>query len=206
MIRILLAEGAPGNQVLRAGRRARGGLGLVPRRLPGMGEIWRTRLPRQELDARLAGVHSPYHAALATELASLRSRWGCALLVDLHSMPPLAPRRGAAGHADFVVGDRFGSSCDGALSAAAFAHFASSGHRAAHNRPYAGGYILDRHCAPARGIHGLQLEICRTLYLDASLREPTPAVGEVAGYLAALVRHLGDELAALGKTYRQAAE
>ena len=202
----MLAEGAPGNQVLRAGRRARGGLGLVPRRLPGMGDIWRTRLPRQELDARLAGVHAPYHAALATELASLRSRWGCALLVDLHSMPPLAPRRGAAGHADFVVGDRFGSSCDGALSAAAFAHFASSGHRAAHNRPYAGGYILDRHCAPARGIHGLQLEICRTLYLDASLREPTPAVGEVAGYLAALVRHLADELAALGKTYRQAAE
>ncbi len=55
----------------------------------------------------MAGVHTPYHAALAAELTALRDRWGCALLIDLHSMPPLAPRKGASGFADFVVGDRF---------------------------------------------------------------------------------------------------
>src|SRR5690606_13955322 len=72
-----------------AGRRARSGLGLVPRRLPGLGEIWRHRLPPEELEARIEQVHQPYHAALAAGLEQLRDRWGAALLIDLHSMPPL---------------------------------------------------------------------------------------------------------------------
>ncbi len=186
-------------------RRARGGLGLVPRRLPGMGEIWKRRMSRIELDARLAGVHTPYHVALAGELKALKARWGAALLVDLHSMPPLGPKRGAQAAADIVVGDRFGSSCDGALCAAAFAHFAAAGRRTAHNRPYAGGYVLDRHAAPARGIHGLQVEICRGVYLDDRLQEPGPGFGAVVELLVGFVRRLAGEFGALG-SMRQAAE
>jgi N-formylglutamate amidohydrolase len=203
----MLADGGgeEPRESLHTARRARGGLGLVPRRLPGLGEIWKRRLTRAELDARLYGVHAPYHAALAGELKALKARWGAALLVDLHSMPPLGPKRGAHASADIVVGDRFGSSCDGALCAAAFDHVAAAGRRAAHNRPYAGGYVLDRHAAPARGIHGLQIEICRAAYLDEGLQEPGPGFGAVVDLLVGLVRRLASEFGALG-SMPQAAE
>jgi len=203
----MLAEGRPaGLGFARSGRRARGGLGLVPRRLPGMGEIWKTRLTRAELEARLAGVHAPYHAALATELNHLRERWGGALLIDLHSMPPLTAGRANQASAEFVVGDRFGSACAGALCAAVFDHLAASGRRAAHNRPYAGGYVLDRHTTPSQGLHGIQLEVCRSIYLDERLDEPGMDFESVSQVLAALVRRLAEEMATLGRDYRQAAE
>ncbi|MGZ3258962.1 MAG: N-formylglutamate amidohydrolase [Croceibacterium sp.] len=198
-------EGDAERERSRTARRVRGGLGLVPRRLPGLGEIWKRRMTRAELDARLAGVHAPYHAALAAELNAIKARWGAALLIDLHSMPPLGPKRGVQASADFVVGDRFGSSCDGALCAAAFDHFATAGRRAAHNRPYAGGYVLDRHAAPARGIHALQLEICRAVYLDERLHEPGPGFDRVVELLTDLVRRLAIEFASFG-SMRHAAE
>ena len=202
----MIAGGAPEPRVrLAAGRRARSGLGLVPRRLPGLGELWTRRMGRDELAGRIDHVHKPYHAALAESLERLRDRWGAALLIDLHSMPPLGPKRGADAAPDFVLGDRFGASCEGSLSAAALDHFAQSGCRAAHNRPYAGGYVLDRHAAPARGLHALQVEICRSAYLDAKLREPGPGLAPVAGVLTGLVRRLAEELAAAGRL-PQAAE
>jgi len=202
----MVAGGAPEQRVrLAAGRRARSGLGLVPRRLPGLGELWKRRLTRDELSARVEQVHKPYHAALAAGLESLRDRWGAALLLDLHSMPPLGPKRGADAAPDFVIGDRFGASCEGTLSAAAFDHFAQAGRRVAHNRPYAGGYVLDRHAAPARGLHALQVEICRSAYLDARLQEPGPGMAAVTRVLAGLVRRIAEELAA-GRSLPQAAE
>lgn len=188
-----------------AGRRARSGLGLVPRRLPGLGELWRQRLTASELRARIEQVHRPYHAALAESLEVLRDRWGVALLIDLHSMPPLGSKRGAEPAPDFVVGDRFGASCDTALSAAALDQFAATGCRAAHNRPYAGGYGLERHAAPSRGLHALQIEVCRSAYLDAALREPGPGIAAVSRVLARLVRRMAGELVG-GRGLQQAAE
>jgi N-formylglutamate amidohydrolase len=190
---------------LAAGSRARSGLGLVPRRLPGMGELWQRRMTLDELEARLAQVHGPYHTALADGLEQLRDRWGAALLIDLHSMPPLGRKTGPDAAPDFVVGDRFGASCASHLSAAALQHFAEAGRAVAHNRPYAGGYVLDRHGAPARGIHAMQIEVCRTAYLDASLSEPGPGLAAVARVLAALIRRLAADLA-IGRGMAQAAE
>ena len=202
----MVAGGAPVPSVrLAAGRRARSGLGLVPRRLPGLGELWKRRLTRDELTARVEHVHNPYHTVLARRLEALRDRWGAALLIDVHSMPPLGPKRGADAAPDFVIGDRFGTSCDGSLSAAALDHFAQAGRRVAHNRPYAGGYVLDRHAAPARGLHGLQVEICRSAYLDSQLHEPGPGLAAVTRVLAGLVRRIAEELAA-GRSQPQAAE
>lgn len=182
-----------------ANRRARSGLGLVPRRLPGLGEVWKTRLTRAELDARIAGIHAPYHAALARTLEDLRDRWGAVLLVDLHSMPPLRPRHAGEWPGEFVIGDRFGASCDRHLVAAALAWFEANGRGAVHNRPYAGGYVLDRHAAPARGIHALQIEVCRASYLDVRMSEPSGRLPGVVRTLAALVRVLAGEVAALGR-------
>lgn len=191
-----------------ANRRARSGLGLVPRRLPGLGELWKGRLTLAELDRRIACIHRPYHRAAGETLERLRDRWGAALLIDLHSMPPLR-QPGAEGEgADFVLGDRFGSSCSPALSAHALRHMAAAERRMAHNRPYSGGYALDHHAAPRRGLHALQIEVCRASYLDAQFDQPGPRLAAVARTLAALVRSLAHEVAALGnpEAQRQAAE
>ena len=188
------------------GRRARGGLGLVPRRLSGFGELWNRPLQPSELEARIACVHEPYHQALSDTLAAIRLRWGAALLIDLHSMPPLGLKRGQEPAPDFVFGDRFGATCDGSLCAAAFDHFGGQNRPMAHNRPYAGGYVLDRHSAPGKGIHAFQLEICRATYLDARLSEPGPGFASVARVLAGLVRRLAGEVASLGRGVAHAAE
>ncbi len=192
----------------QANRRARSGLGLVPRRLPGFGEIWRGQLQREELDRRIDTIHRPYHVFLSNELERIRKRWGSALLIDLHSMPPLRRRDGEKRAPQVVLGDRFGASCHGALVARAFRYLDEQACPAAHNRPYAGGYVLDRHASPARGIHAMQIEVCRSAYLDDRLAEPSMRLAPLAKMLAGLVRELGAETARRGDggQFAQAAE
>ena len=180
------------------GRRARAGLGLIPRRLPGLGELWKRRHDQHELAERIGGIHAPYHECLGETLAALRARWGAALLLDLHSMPPLALRSGAIA-AEFVLGDRFGASCDGRLIGSVFKYFAETQRAAAHNRPYAGGYVLDRHAAPANGIHAIQLEVDRASYLDSRLAEPGSGFDGMVDLLVGLVRRLAAEVAEAGR-------
>ena len=183
-------------------RRARSGLGLVPRRLPGVGELWKSPIERDDLAARIALVHVPYHAALAGLLESVRARWGAVLLIDLHSMPPL-PARAGEPTAEFVVGDRFGAACDGALVAEVFVCFDQARRLAAHNRPYAGGYVLERHARRADGIHCLQLEIDRRLYLTPSLAEPGPELPATVDVVTALVQRMAVAVAELGRGHQQ---
>lgn len=204
----MVAEGTPRSATRNslANRRARGGLGLIPRRLPGLGEIWKARVSKADLDARIAGIHTPYHAALSGALETLCDTWGAALLIDLHSMPPLRTRHDEEPASHFVIGDRFGASCDRAVARAAIEYLTAHDRPAAHNRPYAGGYVLDRHGAPARGIHALQIEICRSRYLDARFDEPSGRFGGVARLLSGLVRMLADDVARRGDRLPLAAE
>lgn len=203
----MIAGGArPRRSRLAAGRRARSGLGLIPRRLTGLGDLWNAPLPAARLSARIEQVHQPYHLAAAKALESMRDRWGAALLIDLHSMPPLGPKHGADAAADYVVGDRFGASCDGRLAAAALDWLDAAGGRADYNRPYAGGYVLDRHGAPSRQINALQIEICRTAYLDEFFREPGPGMAAVVATVTGLVRHLADRIVESQAGLAQAAE
>ena len=189
-------------------RRARSGLGLVPRRLPGSGEIWRGRLCPEELAARIADVHCAYHAFLADELERIRAQWGAALLIDLHSMPPLRPAEGEARAPVIVLGDRFGAACHHGLMGRALLHLESRACLAAQNRPYSGGYVLDRHGDPRAGIHAMQVEVCRGTYLDRRLAEPGAGLAGMAALLTSLVRELGAETALLGggEAMLQAAE
>lgn len=179
-------------------RRVRSGLGLVPRRLAASGDLWRRRFGKDDLVQRIDGVHVPYHAALAGALARLRDRWGAALLIDLHSMPPLGSPGGGAS-AQIVVGDRFGASCHGSLVASAFAHFGQVGREAAHNRPYAGGYVLERHGDPRANVHAVQIEVDRSRYLDSALVDPGEGMAAMIEDLSGLVRRLADVTAELGR-------
>ncbi len=165
----------------------RSGLGLVPRRVGGV-ELWRRRFAAEEVRARIEQDHRPYHAALATTLAAARARFGVAVLLDIHSMPPLAP-----GGARLVIGDRFGRA-----SAARFvariegvAHAARV--RSAVNTPYAGGHVLERHADPARNIHAIQLEFDRSLYLDRRREQPGPGLEPTTRLLRAIIDAIADE-------------
>ncbi len=205
---MIIGEDKPMVRNSQVNRRARSGLGLVPRRLPGFGEIWRSALPRRELQQRIDNIHRPYHAFLTQELERIRDRWGAALLVDLHSMPPLRRSDSQTRAPKVVLGDRFGASCNGGLIDRAFRFLEAQGYSVAHNRPYAGGFVLDRQSSPARGIHAVQVEVCRSTYLDDRMAEPSAGLGPMAKMLAGLVRELGAETARLGDDGRfaQAAE
>lgn len=149
--------------------KARSGLGLVPTRLSGVGDIWHTPPNMAEIAVRIAKYHRPYHAAIGRALAAARARFGVAVLLDIHSMPPLL------GHdsAKIVLGDRFGRASAMAVTDAARAVCTLAGYRTALNTPYAGAYILERHGQPMTGIHALQLEVCRSSYLDSAMNAPS---------------------------------
>lgn len=193
----MFGRGAPEDVGSYTPGRARSGLGLIPRRLPGLGELWKRRHDESDLQARIAGIHEPYHACLAETLVDLRDRWGAALLLDLHSMPSLSLRGGHAAP-EFVLGDRFGSTCHGALVGSAFNYFAEMRRGTAHNRPYAGGYVLERHGNPRQGLHAVQLEIDRSSYLDSRLTEPGAGFAAMVHLLSGLVRRLAQDVARMG--------
>lgn len=177
---------ASGNVVQSA--RTRGGLGLIPSRISGAGPIWRERIRRAELDRRIERIHEPYHAALEAALGHARDRFGEAVLLDCHSMPPRARSDGdKARHAAIVFGDRHGTTIAPDLLDAALAAARGLGWRAGCNAPYAGGYIVARHGRPKEGLHALQIEIDRSAYLDADLRTPGPGFEGMARLIAAVV-------------------
>ena len=177
-----------------------GGLGLIPRRIAGAGEIWRGPIAAQQLARRIADDHRPYHVALAAALRRVRARFGVAVLIDCHSMPSL----GGGDPARIVIGDRHGQSARRGIVAAALAEAQASGLRCARNAPYAGGYTLERHGRPDEHVHALQIEFDRTLYLDAAQRAPTARIATVAALLERIVRAVADE--ALGPPHAIAAE
>ena len=162
--------------------RTRGGLGLIPARIAGSGAIWRQRIAASEVARRVDRIHRPYHQALDAELRAAKARFGIALLLDCHSMPP----RGSGGEAPVVLGDRHGASMAEPLVAAAERAAREAGFRVARNAPYAGGHITERHGNPALGIHALQVELDRSLYLAPDLRSSGPGFDRVARLIAAI--------------------
>jgi len=175
--------------------RTRGGIGLVPSRITGLGPIWRERISRAELDRRIDSVHRPYHAALEAALGHARIRFGGAILLDCHSMPP-RPRGEGANGATVIFGDRHGTTISADLLDAAVAAARALGYRTACNAPYAGGYVVGRHGRPQRGVHALQIELDRALYLDRDLRAPGPGFEGACRLIAAVAGALEERLLA----------
>lgn len=175
--------------------RTRGGIGLIPSRIAGVGAIWNDRIGRDELVRRITRIHRPYHQALAAALDEARTRFGAAVLLDCHSMPP---RGQDEPQPAIVFGDRHGTSAAAHLFEVAIAAARALGWRTAANAPYAGGYIAGRHGRPSDGVHVIQMEICRSAYLDVDLREPGPGFARTCRLVAAVVealeaRLLGDQ-------------
>lgn len=167
----LLIEGATGT----GSARTAAGYGVIPR-LSGDGRpLYARRLTLAEASDRLARAHTPYHAALESEMRAARDRHGAAVLVDWHSMPARATRGvGGARGPDVVLGDRHGSSCSAELTRRLRRAFEALGWRVALNQPYAGGWTTQRWGRPAGGFHAIQVELNRALYFDEVARAPGP--------------------------------
>ena len=114
-------------------------------------------------------------------------------------MPPPA-----AGVPPIVFGDARGKTADPWLSAEAMSACKHAGFDAALNDPFAGGHVIERHARPARGVHALQLEIDRRLYLDQRLAKPGSGFDRTAVFIETLATELGQTL--LGRQYATAAE
>jgi N-formylglutamate amidohydrolase len=152
--------------------RVAGGLGTIPRIVGDGHDIYRSRLPVSEALARIERVYKPYHAALRGLLADAMRAHGEAVLVDCHSMPSASLGPNVGDRPDIVLGDRFGVSCAPWIVAEAEAIFEDLGLRVARNRPYAGGFITEHYGQPQAGVHALQIEVNRGLYMDEATIEP----------------------------------
>lgn len=143
-----------------------GGLGTIARIVTESEEIYREAPTLEEALERIRHLHQPYHKALSGLLNAARRRHGLAILIDCHSMPSAPAMYGHDKKPDFVLGDRFGSSCASTLTNLASNTLNELGYSVTLNKPYAGGYITEHYGQPPKNVHALQIEINRSLYMD----------------------------------------
>lgn len=149
-------------------QKVRAGYGVIPRcTAPGC-DIYRYPLPCEEADRRILSYWKPYHDLLSDVLSEKRRQHQYAVLFDIHSMPPLPQKK----ECHIVLGDCHGKSCSRALTEKLEAIFVQYGYYVQCNTPYAGGYITQHYGNPSKKYHALQIEICRSLYLNMNNLEP----------------------------------
>ena len=150
--------------------RVAAGYGTVARLVSEQHEIYRGRLPVAEALRRIDSYYLPYHAMLRRQISAFHRRYGRAVLIDWHSMPSASfpAYRGI----DVVLGDRHGTSCAPELTDFVEHMVRGLGFAVQRNQPYAGGFITEHYGNPARGLHALQIEINRALYMDEASQTP----------------------------------
>lgn len=164
----MFSGGLPGPA--RPSVRVEAGLGCIPRIASGGARINARRLTQAEGQRRLNSTYRPYHASLSGLVEQSLAFCGRAVLIDAHSMP--SSIAGRAIRHDIVLGDRFASACDKALVDQVERRLRGEGFSVARNAPYAGGHTTQAYGNPQRGVHALQIEINRGLYLDETRVEP----------------------------------
>ena len=146
--------------------RVAGGLGTVARVVGDAQEIYGQRIPVDDAIRRIEVLYKPYHRALRRLVTRVHRDFGTAILIDCHSMPSNAGGRDERPRADIVLGDRYGTSCVAVVAETIEATLRKQGYVVSRNKPYAGGFITEHYGNPAVGLHALQLEINRSLYMD----------------------------------------
>jgi N-formylglutamate amidohydrolase len=171
--------------------RVAAGLGSIARVVAEGQEIYRGKLTFADARQRIDGVHRPYHKAVQGLIEAARKRFGMAVLIDWHSMPSAAaggdPRHGPP---DMVLGDRFGAACASAITSGVERELERIGYRVARNVPYAGGHTTEFYGRPGKGVHALQIELNRALYLDEAALTPHQGFDRLTADLHALFRKL----------------
>jgi N-formylglutamate deformylase len=179
-----LFDGALTEPVDAPSPRVQAGLGVIPRIVRDGAEIYRSKLAAAEAGERLARLYRPYHAALLALVEKTKAAFGVAVVIDCHSMPS------AAAVPDVILGDRYGISAGAGLTQRAQQAFELRAFTVARNVPYAGGYTTQLYGRPARGVHALQIEINRALYLDEECIRPGPRFEDVRNRIGEALAHL----------------
>jgi N-formylglutamate deformylase len=186
--------------------RVAGGLGTVARVVGDAQEIYDQRISVEDALRRIENLYKPYHRALRRLFTRVHHEFGAAMLIDCHSMPSSTAGKDERPRADVVLGDRYGTSCVAAVSETIEEALRGFGLTVSRNKPYAGGFITEHYGNPAAGLHVIQLEINRALYMDERRFERNGAFGRLAAELATLAERLAaipiEEL----RPYRAAAE
>jgi N-formylglutamate amidohydrolase len=169
------------------------GLGTIARVVASGETIYRAPLAFQDVSSLLDEFYMPYHQALDALVQETRKQFGVAILIDCHSMPSGAglPPSANGRSIDFVLGDCHRSSCEAGITAFVDRHLSRLGYNVLRNRPYAGGYTTQHYGRPSKGIHALQIEINRALYMDEARIEPLPTLERISMQLVDLVEALG---------------
>ena len=186
--------------------RVAGGLGTIPRIVAENMEIYARRLSVQEGLDRIEAVYKPYHAALRRLIARTHVQFGFGVLIDCHSMPGNVRVAGTNARPDFIIGDRYGTSASAELSRAAVAILEEMGFTAIRNKPYAGGFITEHYGRPSRGLHALQIEVNRSIYVDEVTLEKRSDFALVAAAITAFMRQMAVYVAQFATDTALAAE
>jgi N-formylglutamate amidohydrolase len=186
--------------------RVAGGLGTVARVVGDAQEIYDQRIPVDDALRRIESLYKPYHRALRRLFTRLHRDFGAAVLLDCHSMPSSAGSKDERPRPEFVLGDRYGTSCVGVVSETVEQTLRSLGYSVSRNKPYAGGFITEHYGNPAAGLHAIQLEINRALYMDERRYERSRDFHRLAADLETLARRLSEIPLEELRPYRAAAE
>jgi N-formylglutamate deformylase len=186
--------------------RVAGGLGTVARVVGDAHEIYDQRIPVDEALARIEGLYKPYHRALRRLITGVHRDFGAAVLIDCHSMPSVAGNKDDRPRADFVLGDRYGTSCVPVIAEAIETALTGFGYSVSRNKPYAGGFITEHYGNPSVGVHALQLEVNRALYMDERRYERSENFALLAANLITLADRIAEIPLEEIRPYRAAAE
>lgn len=173
--------------------RVAAGLGTIARIVGTGEEIYRGKLRFADAVRRIEGFYEPYHRTLRALVDDTRGRFGHCVLVDCHSMPSgwSGERTRDQRKVDMVLGDCFGTSCAPGVIEAAERTLRDHGYTVNRNAPYAGGFTTRHYGRPRQGVHALQIEINRDLYMDEARLERRPFLSVLAGHMTHLIEVLG---------------
>ena len=174
--------------------RVSAGLGTIARVVANGEEIYRDKLNFEDAKARIERCYWPYHQALAHLIEGTRAQFGSCLLIDCHSMPSVGgPMDRDAGRrrVDFVLGDVFGTACASFVTDSVEGFLRERGYNVTRNLPYAGGFTTRHYGRPQSGVHALQIEINRSLYMDEGRFERRPYITVLSEAMGELAERLG---------------
>ena len=183
-----------------------GGLGTIARIVTESEEIYRRPVALCDALERINSLYKPYHAALSGLMDASLRKFGMAMLIDCHSMPSNPLYDTDEERPDFVLGDRFSTSCNPDFTRLAAEKLKGMGYVVAFNKPYAGGFITEHYGRPRTGRHALQIEVNRALYLNEASYERSKDFDTLRRDIMRLVATMIEMIPALHAAPRAAAE
>lgn len=171
--------------------RVSAGLGTIARVVASGDTIYGGKLTFNEAERRINAYWRPFHNTLSRLVEDIKERFGYCLVIDCHSMPSNGQGRRPV---DFVLGDLYGAASASGVTRMVTEFLTSRGHSIRRNDPYAGGYITRHYGRPAGGIHVLQVEIARNLYLDEARFERLPRFEEIRRTMSDLVAEITQQV------------